>query len=325
LSRVGRLIAPILLALAVVGLLGACGAQGGGVVQVGEMKIAAAAVRAQMSSLAPAHLVPDPPQFKQCVARLGSETPGAFRAQLEEECRSQYASLKHEALNSLIAVQWLLGAASERGLSLPDGSLPVKASAADRELRNALRQAEPEVTQAEAAAYYRRNIERYERTEQRSIYMVEHVSSRREAQALLDKAKRRGGISGLQIQAPVEGLRELIARSDPAKAVPTKRAVLRAIFAAMPHTIIGPVALNEQWCLFEVTHVTSRVVKPLARVEQAIERQLTMERQQRALARFISAWRRRWIARTDCSSGYVVQKCKQYRGPKTPEAPLAFE
>jgi hypothetical protein len=39
-----------------------------------------------------------------------------------------------------------------------------------------------------------------------------------------------------------------------------------------------------------------------------------------ALARFGKAYKRKWRARTDCSQGYVVPICRQYRRPKKPPA-----
>lgn len=38
--------------------------------------------------------------------------------------------------------------------------------------------------------------------------------------------------------------------------------------------------------------------------------------QQQAFARFVTAWRAKWRARTDCRTGYVVQKCRQFKPSK---------
>lgn len=46
----------------------------------------------------------------------------------------------------------------------------------------------------------------------------------------------------------------------------------------------------------------------------------TAQQGEAALARFGLAYKRKWQARTDCSSGYVVPICRQYRAPKTPSA-----
>jgi hypothetical protein len=293
-------------------------------VRVGDAAVSAAALRAQIRLLSPGHIVYDPPRFTSCVARLGAETPGSFVTQLLQECRAQHASIQQEALGALITEQWLIGAARERGLDVPAGSAASKASRIEAELRESLSRGEPKPTNTDLVVYYQANIAHYEHPEQRGIYIVEHIPSRHEAQELLDKAKRRGTLADIAV-APIIALRESISRSDPDKAVPTKRAVLRAIFAAKPHTLVGPVSLNEQWCLFEVTSVSARTVKPLSEVKESIEQQLSAERRRHTLARFIAQWRKRWMAKTDCSAGYVVQKCRQYRGRRTPEKSLAFD
>jgi hypothetical protein len=120
-------------------------------------------------------------------------------------------------------------------------------------------------------------------------------------------------------------IHESFVKMKPAEVPPNKTAILRAIFAAKANTLVGPLPLNGMWCFFQVTHVVPGVVQPLASVQGAIARQLASDRQRRELPRLVAAWRAKWIARTDCRPGYVVQKCRQYRGPKAPEDPLAFD
>jgi hypothetical protein len=38
--------------------------------------------------------------------------------------------------------------------------------------------------------------------------------------------------------------------------------------------------------------------------------------------KFYSEFARRWAAKTDCSPGYVIPECKQYKGPEAPEASI---
>jgi hypothetical protein len=65
-------------------------------------------------------------------------------------------------------------------------------------------------------------------------------------------------------------------------------------------------------------------VKSLTQVSASIEKKLADERRKQALTVFIAAWRKKWIAQTNCDTGYVTQKCRQYTGLKTPEEPLAL-
>jgi len=99
---------------------------------------------------------------------------------------------------------------------------------------------------------------------------------------------------------------------------------MRAIFAARPHVVVGPLPLFGHYAVFEVTRIVPSRRQPLAQARSSIERQLAGEQQRQTLARFISAWRARWIAKTDCQPQDVMQKCRQYHGPLAPEGQLDF-
>jgi PPIC-type PPIASE domain len=299
--------------------LGACGggSEGAVAVRVAGKEITRTTLAQQMAVIAPEHIVPDPPHFKQCIAHLEMRVPGSIASVLKQECRQQYLKLKGKALRSLISSRWLIGEATQRGLSVSDGTLARRTQVTESKLRQALMSGEPKITQGEVAAYYRQNLQRFERRERRYLDIVEHLPSKAIASAALREVVRRADMSKIAIPESFDKMKE-------AETVPWKRAILKAIFAARPHTLVGPLPLNEEWCFFEVTRVTPRVVKRLARVQGTIEHQIVGEQRRRTLARVVSSWRKKWIAQTDCSPGYVVQKCRQYRGPRTPEDPLAF-
>lgn len=297
----------------------ACG--GGGhdrvIVRVGPSKITEATFTHWMSVMAPEHIVPDAPRYKKCIARIEAQAPQSIASALEEECRQQYQTLRQRVLGFLISAQWLIGEAAERDLKVPAAKLGAQAELASARIRQALKSAEPPITEAQSVAYYRRNLERFGRSERRYIDIVERLPNEAAARRALGNVVRRGNLSKIAIH-------EVFDKSSIAEAVPAKKAILKAIFAAKPLSLIGPLPLNELWCFFQVTRVIPGVVKPLVQVHETVERQLAGEQQRRTLTRFIGAWRKKWIARTNCSPGYVVQKCRQYRGAKAPEDPVAF-
>lgn len=297
-----------------------CAGGGGGrvAVRVAQSDLTAADVAQRMSIIAPEHIVPDPPRYKSCVAHLQAQMPQSIASALEEECRQQYQALKQRALGLLISWHWLIGEAIERGLQLRDAQLATKAQAAEAKIRQALKDSEAKITQAQIEAYYKQNAGRFGRRERRYIDIVERLPSKAAARRALSDIMRRGNMAQVAIHESFDEM-------SIAQVEPRRKAILRAIFAARPHMLVGPLPLlNREWCFFEVTRVIPAVVKPLAQVQATIEQRLAGERRWRTLANFISAWRRKWIARTDCSAGYEVQKCREYRGPKTPEDPLAF-
>jgi hypothetical protein len=97
-----------------------------------------------------------------------------------------------------------------------------------------------------------------------------------------------------------------------------------AIYAARPNVLTGPVRQGPDYAVFEVKRKVPPRLEPLRQVSAAIARQLHASALQHALAAAVRAWRARWTAMTSCSPGHVVQKCRQYSGPRTTEAPLEF-
>jgi hypothetical protein len=156
-----------------------------------------------------------------------------------------------------------------------------------------------------------------EHQEQRSFDIVEQLNSKAAARGVMRKIMLGTNLSKIAIHESLE-------RANIADTAPGTRAIRRAIFAAKPGVLVGPMLLNNLYAVFAVTRIVPRVVQPLTRVQGSIEMRLAEVQQRRTLAKFIKTWRSRWTARTDCHPGYVVQKCRQYTGPKAPEDPLAL-
>jgi foldase protein PrsA len=314
-----RALGIIACAVALALALSACGSgsQGRVAIRVGTADVTAGTVAHWMSAFAPGHFVPNPPKYGKCVARLRALQSESIPEALEEECREQYQALRQRALGFVISSEWLIGEARERGLAVPGGELDEQTRAAESAIRRQLQSREAKITQAQAFAYYEQNIAQFGRPERRYIDIVERLPTKAAAQRALADVVHRRDIAR-------SSYHEVFDETNPATVEPSKRVILREIFAAKPHTIVGPVPLNEKWCFFEVTRTIARDVKPFSQVQGTIERELAAERLQRDLVPFIAAWRKKWVARTECKPGYVVQKCSEYRGQKTPEVPGSF-
>jgi hypothetical protein len=321
-------------------------------VRVGQVAISKAAVDHWMVVFAPQHIVLEPPGFGACVGHLQRLQANLSHAQLLEECARQYRAVRQQALGFLISADWLSGEAGARGSGVsdaevrqsiekrrasfpngeaefqeslkaishtqPDLELEIRSELAAQKLRRSLQAAEPQITQAQIAAYYKQHIGRYHLSERRRFYIVENLKSAAAARRLAGEMTRGRSIAQTS-------LNESYQRSEIAQFHGEKRTILEAIFAAKPHVIAKPVELNHLYFLVEVTHVTPARLRPLAEVRQSIARKLVDSRRRRSLARFVNAWRKKWVARTDCQPVYVVQKCRQYRGPAAPEDPLKLD
>lgn len=268
-------------------------------------------------------------------------------------------ALQAQALASLISAQWALGEAAADGMKLsgrevqrqlakkrsasfPGGeaelkefleatgqrlsdiTFEAKAELASAKIRQLLASKEPPITSTQIASYYGRHRQSFLIPERREIEVTN-----RKSQALAQAIKRQVA-SGRSFASAAKWRfkRESVELSPLAYSASrgSDAALARAIHFARANVPTGPVLVHRiDYYVFEVRRITPARQQTLAQVKGSISRQLAAEQQQRALAAFIAAWRRRWIARTSCAPGYVVQKCRQYSGAKTPEDPVAFD
>jgi hypothetical protein len=171
-----------------------------------------------------------------------------------------------------------------------------------------LTEQESAISQGQVARYYAKNKNLYVTPERR---MIEIVEVRGEGAA---RRVRREIEAGTQI-ASLHPIDESFALTNRA-GEPERQRIQRAIFTAKPHTLTGPIKLvvRSVYGLFEVTAVTPAIQQPLAQVQEQIKAKLAEQQRQATIADFIAAWTRRWRPMTDCSSGFVVPQCKQYKG-----------
>jgi foldase protein PrsA len=339
-----RLAAVSVLAWAAVCGLVACGgaARNEIVVRVGQSTITKATLNHWMAAMAPEHAVPDPPRYSKCIRREESFTP-ADKPQLIEECRQRYQALKLQALDFLISSQWLLGEAANRNSSVSprqvqervaetqqslrgsearsvrDIAFQVRAELAAAAIRRLLIRGEPEIAQALVARRYKHDIARFQIPERRDFKIVEKVVGEMQARKLMGEVvagKRKLGALSLS---------ESVTRPSSFDVGVAKRQFLTALFAARPHVLVGPLPFLHYYAFFEVTRIRPARVQSLSEVQGAVKNSLRRERQRRTLARFVGEWRHRWIIKTHCARGYVVQKCSQYSGLRRREDPLALQ
>lgn len=74
--------------------------------------------------------VPDPPEFKQCVATKRKNTPKPAKgqpkvtdAQLKTQCKQEYTQLRDQVMQLLISFRWLEGEAKKLGVSVTDADV----------------------------------------------------------------------------------------------------------------------------------------------------------------------------------------------------------
>jgi foldase protein PrsA len=308
------------------------------IARIGKSAIRKSAFSQTIAALAPERVAPQPPRYTACIRHQETLALQTSRSTLKDECEQQYQTLRTPALNSLISSVWLIEEASGRGLKVSDREIQgrlqdkrgaslvagaageaaefeAKAELSALKLRRVLRQGEPNVTQMQVIDYYRRHIGSFERQELRYVDLAENFASAAAASKVKERVEAGTDLGGI-------ALHQILERYNLTGREKQRRAAEEAIFAAKPHVLSGPIKLNNTYTIFEVTRVVAPKRKPLARVKHSIQRQLEREQQRRNLTRFIRAWRAKWIARTDCARGYVVEQCRQYTGASKRAEPV---
>jgi hypothetical protein len=296
-----------------------------------------------------------PPAFSACIAHLAGEAAAigerpAGPSQLRHECQTSYRAVAQSVLDRLISDEWLIGGAeelrvpvSEEGMeesldgynfktesqfrSFLAGRTPVEldseisARLAAAAMRRAVLARIRPVTEAEIRSYYKGHRFQYLLAASRDLKIARTATevAAAKVKAEIESGKSFASVVGkLPIRQPVNSNEGLVLELQPHTYGEPK--LNEAIFAATPGVLTGPIGTSFGYFVFEVTKTRFEHVEPLAQVEASIRQQLTRPLQEQVLAAFTKQWQATWTARTDCSPGYVVPGCRQYRGSPPPES-----
>jgi foldase protein PrsA len=202
--------------------------------------------------------------------------------------------------------------------------LEARTRLASRAIRRALaRRAQP-VTQAQIERQYALHKFLYLTEAERDIYIV-HMES--ESEALQVKHELESGKSfayefkrllakkpfDLQVRQPYDSHQGFVTELKPHTYGEAQ--LNEAIFAATPGVLAGPVKTDIGYFLFDVAKILNEHETPLSQVRAAIRQELAGPLQEQSLEAFTKHWAAVWTAQTECSPGFVVPGCRQFKGP----------
>jgi parvulin-like peptidyl-prolyl isomerase len=101
-----------------------------------------------------------------------------------------------------------------------------------------------------------------------------------------------------------------------------------AIFGAASGEVVGPVKFQTNYVVFEVEKLNLEKVQPLSEVRSQISTQLAQEKQQAFFSEeFVSGYQSKWQSRTYCASGFVTERCANFKGSGHPASapPACYE
>ena len=272
-------------------------------------------------------------------------------ATLKSECAQQYKSLQTEVLGFLISSAWVVGEGEHLGVKVTDKEvkkqfekiktqqfpkaaefekflkssgqtvsdllLRVKLNTLSSKIQQKIVKQKSTITHAQIVKYYNKNTSRYGTPEKRNLLII---LTKKEPEAKKAKQEIQSGKSFESIAKkrsidPTSkssgGKLEGVVKGQETKSLDT------AIFSAKKGVLSGPVKTPFGYYVFEVQSTTPASKQSLKQVESTIKSQLQSEGEQKALSTFIKEFKKKWMAKTECRTGYVVADCKGYKAPKT--------
>jgi foldase protein PrsA len=272
-------------------------------------------------------------------------------AALKSECATQYKSLQSEVLGFLISSQWVLGEAGSLGVKLSDTEvkkeftkikaaqfpkaaefekflassgqsvsdllLRVKLNLLSQKIQKKIVKQKGTVSEAQVSKYYNENKSKYGTPEKRNARII---LTKTEAAAASARKEVESGKSFASVASKVSvdptskangGLLKEVVKGEEEKALDT------ALFAASKGVLGGPVKTPFGYYVYEVLSSTPGTQEPLSKVKAEIKEQLVSTGEQSALSKFVKDFKKKWMDKTECRSGYMVQDCKGYKAPKT--------
>jgi foldase protein PrsA len=318
------------------------------------LSVAAASTAASTGAKPP---IPEPPHYTACIANAKAavkpakgQTPPS-EAQLKSQCEQEYKSLQQEVLGFLISSEWVLGEASSLGVKVSDAEvkkqfekiknqqfpkaaefekflktsgqtvsdllLRVKLNLLSSKIQKKVVQEKSKVTPAAIQKYYKENPKRFEVAEKRNLLII---LTKTEAAAKTAKQEVQSGKS-------FESVAKRVSIDPTSKSTGGKlpgvvkgqeeKALDAAVFSASKNVLTGPIKTPFGYYVFEVQAISPGSQQTLKQAEPSIKSQLTATQQQGALSKFVKEFKKKWTAKTECRSGYMVADCKGFKAPKT--------
>lgn len=268
---------------------------------------------------------------------------------------SQYASIRDQALNSLLDLYWIEGEAKELGITVSDRQVDdrldqlkqqqfkgdevkyrkflAKSGYTEEDIRRRVGlqvlaqkiQAQVsedagQASEADARKYYEANITSFEQPASRNIRVVVNK----------DRAKVESALEALQADDSPAGWNKAAAAysTDPASkdsgGVRTdvtegtfSEPLNSEIFNAETGVLEGPTESSGSFYIFQVDKATEKSAQPFEQVSQQIRQQLTAQIQQDAFAAFLADYRDKWTQITVCADDFLIDRCRNFEAVPT--------
>ena len=359
--------------LAAAGTLVACGGvPGNAVIQVKDQtikkstfdhwtQIIANSQRAQTGQKGKA-TVPDAPEFTKCVAEKKKAAPKPAKGQPEQTpeqlkaaCKTDFETIKNQALQLLVRSTWLDQEAARQGVEVKDkdvekrvaeqrkqsfpnekdwqeflGQLGATQSDIAFDARQGLLEQKitekitkdsQKVSEAEIKKYYDKNKKQFadpERRDLRIILTKDKAKADQAKSAIAGGASFKDTAKKFSIDEATKGQGGVLVG---VVAGQQEKALDEAIFKADLSKLSGPIKTQFGWYVFKVTKITEAKQRPQKEVAAQIKQIVQSEKRNKAINAFSKEYRERWKEETECRDGYVTPDCKGQKDAPTTAQP----
>jgi foldase protein PrsA len=293
-------------------------------------------------------VVPDPPDYTQCVAALTRQAR-AIRGQrvpaesaLRAQCRQLDTQIRQQTMALLIQAIWFDKEAEDLGVEVTDRDVERVLAETKRQsfprrgdyerflrqsgmteedvlfrlrvnelgtrISDAIQRRSGNVTEAQITAYYNRNREQFAVPERRDL---EIILTRTEAQAEEAKRAIEGGTAWAA--AARRYSTDALSKGNGGRLAGVARgqqdrALDTAAFNAREDVIVGPVRGQFGWYIVRVTGVTPARQSTLEESREQIRELLRQQNSTRELTEFGREFQDRWSKLTNCRREFVIDQ-----------------
>jgi parvulin-like peptidyl-prolyl isomerase len=292
---------------------------------------------------------------RKSTPKPGKGQPKVTDAQLKTQCQTQYNTLRDQVVGLLVTYRWVQGEAATRHVSISNGEiqksfqsqkkqsfpkeadyqkflkqsgqtqddilLRVRIDLLFSKIRDQVIKGKDKVSDAQLQAFYNQNKSRFSTPETRDLLIV-LTKSRGQAQQAKRALASGQAWKDVAKKYSIDQASKAQGGKLPGQAKGSlEKSLDSAVFSAQAGKLLGPVKTQFGFYDFKVTNVNKASTQSLDQAKATIKQTLASQNQQKALDAFISGFKKRWRAKTDCRKGYITPECSN--GPKPTPTPSA--
>jgi foldase protein PrsA len=295
-------------------------------------------------------IIPDPPNYTQCIADARKDIPSLAKTPvktLKTDCSQLFTTLSGQVMDFLIKAYWYQADAHKAGIKITDAQIQKALTAAKKsqfstdaqfqtflktsgqtaqdilfrvrvnQIFQKLSAKHPStVTQAAIASYYNSHKSQFGTPETRNMQIVltKTLAESNAAKAALKKGQSWSAVAKKYSIDPSKSKGGVLSGVTAGQ---QDSSLSKAAFAAPVNKLLGPVKSQFGYYLIEVTKINPATQRTLAQSSALIKQTLTSQLQTQSQTAVDNHAKKDWLKKTSCRKIYAMADCNGYKAPKT--------